>query len=321
MSPISDWPEWRCPEDGLPLHTNGESMTCGGAHAFPIRNAIPRFVPSSTYADHFGAQWNRYRLVQLDSYMGRGFSEERLRRCSGEDVWSRLSGMQVLECGCGAGRFTEVLLSHGARVTSIDLSTAVDANVASFPDGPSHRVAQADITRLPFAPMQFQLVVCLGVIQHTPNPERTIEALYNHVAPGGSLIVDHYTDKFGWYTRTAPLFNAWLKRLPTEKATVITERLVDALLPLHKGTRNIPLVRSIVGRLSPLMTYYVASPELPDPVQREMALLDTHDSLTDWYKHFRTREQIRGKLQSLGMKDIWCDYGGNGVEGRGKRPA
>ena len=46
----------------------------------------------------------------------------------------------------------------------------------------------------------------------------------------------------------------------------------------------------------------------------------THDSLTDWYKHFRTKGQIERTLESLGAVAIWCGYGGNGVEARCGRP-
>ena len=34
---------------------------------------------------------------------------------------------------------------------------------------------------LPFKPMQYDIVICLGVIQHTPNPEKTIKKLYEQV--------------------------------------------------------------------------------------------------------------------------------------------
>jgi hypothetical protein len=46
--------------------------------------------------------------------------------------------------------------------------------------------------------------------------------------------------------------------------------------------------------------------------------LDTHDSLTDWYKHYRSIDQIHTLLQNLGFTDIICSYGGNGVEARAR---
>jgi hypothetical protein len=157
------------------------------------------------------------------------------------------------------------------------------------------------------------------VIQHTPSPELTIQRLYDQVRPGGWLIIDHYTHDIGWYTKTAPLFRTVLKRLPTDVSMRFTERMVDFALPLHKRVARSPL-RSVVFRLSPVLTHYVTYPDLSDELQRQWALLDTHDSLTDYFKHFRTRGQIRALLERMGLADIWCEYGGNGVEARGRRP-
>jgi SAM-dependent methyltransferase len=314
-------PEWYCSDHGQSLLVSRDQLICSKGHSFPIVNGIPRFVPSTSYADPFGAQWNRYRLTQLDSYTGQPITRDRVRRCLGENIWNDLRGKEVLECGCGAGRFTEVLLATGAKVTSIDLSSAVDANALNCPIDSHHRIAQADILQLPFSPQQFDLVLCLGVIQHTPKPQETVAQLYRQVAPGGALVLDHYTYQIGWYTKTSPLFRAFLKRLPPQKGIAAAERLVDLFLPSHKraATRS-RLARALVNHMSPVVSYYTVFPELDDDLQREWALLDTHDSLTDWFKHFRTRGQIQRILEKLGAENIWCEYGGNGVEARACRP-
>jgi SAM-dependent methyltransferase len=96
----------------------------------------------------------------------------------------------------------------------LDLRSAVTANAENFAVDESHRIAQADILKLPFPAQQFDVAFCLGVIQHTPKPEETIASLFSHVAPGRALIIDHYTYEIGWYTKSAPLFRAILKRLP-----------------------------------------------------------------------------------------------------------
>ena len=49
-------------------------------------------------------------------------------------------------------------------------------------------------------------------------------------------------------------------------------------------------------------------------------LLDTHDALTDYYKHLRTREEIEASLRSCGLVDLEVSYGGNGVEARARMP-
>ncbi len=309
-----------CPLHTMPLTEVEGGLLCPTGDKYAVRDGIPRFVPENTYADAFGLQWTTYRTTQLDSHSGTTITRDHLRRCLGEETWTSLPEIQALECGCGAGRFTEVLLDRGARVTSIDLSTAVDANAVNFPVTEQHRIAQADILALPFAPRQFDLVICLGVIQHTPDPEATIASLAEHVKPGGWLVIDHYTYSISWWTKSAPLFRAVLRRLPARAGLRWTEKLVNSLLPLHKAVRGFFPAHIVVSRVSPVLCYYRAHPELGDELQREWAMLDTHDSLTDWYRHLRSRKAIRRALRAAGLSSIWCEKGGNGIEARAMRP-
>jgi SAM-dependent methyltransferase len=314
-------PQWYCPTHHAALSESGSWLICRDGHSFLIKNGVCDFVAGATYADAFGVQWQRHRLCQLDSYNGTRMSRKRLERCLGPDLWRRLPHMEVLECGCGAGRFTEVLLERGARVTSIDLSSAVQANAQTSPPSDWHRIAQADILQLPFAPEQYDLVVCLGVLQHTPNPDEAIARLWAQVKPGGWLVIDHYTFDLSWYTKTAPLFRAWLRRMPAGESMRWTDRLVKYLLPLHRAVRNVPLAQKFVSRISPVLSYYHVCPELPDELQYEFALLDTHDSLTDWYKHRRSAGRIRKLLTRLGGDEISSTYAGIGVEARATKPS
>lgn len=313
-------PEWVCPDHRRPLEPRHERLVCPSDHSWPVRGGIARFVPDGSYASAFGTQWKRYPRTQLDSHSGLPISEERLRRCIGEQLWAELRELDVLEVGCGAGRFTEPLLYTEARVTSVDLSEAVEVNAANFPTSPQHRVAQADAQRLPFVPGQFDVVLCLGVVQHTPDTEKTLAALAEHVRPGGHLVVDHYVRTWRWYTRTAPLVRQVLKRLPPEKGLVATELLVDVFRPLHQRVRG-TAGRVLLNRVSPVTVYDDVYPQLGENLLREWALLDTHDMLTDWYKHRRSVEEVRGALERLGLVEIWVAPGGNGVEARARRPA
>jgi 2-polyprenyl-3-methyl-5-hydroxy-6-metoxy-1,4-benzoquinol methylase len=309
------WPPWRCPAHGAALEDTGDALVCERGERFAVRRKIPRFVEGESYAAAFGAQWNRYRRTQLDSYTGTTISRDRVRRCLG-DAWESLPDAHVLEAGCGAGRFTEVLLAEGALVTSIDLSEAVEANAENCPPGTRHRIAQADIMRPPFAPEQFDVVFCLGVVQHTPDSEATVAALYGQVRPGGYLAFDHYT-----YSKSrlslVYVYRPYFRRLSPEKGLRQTERLVDLLLPLHKRAGRLT---PLLTRVSPVRAYYRTHPQLPDEIQREWALLDTHDGLTDWYKHLRTRGQIAKMLKGLGAEVVRCEYAGNGVEALARKP-
>ncbi|HEX9707019.1 MAG TPA: methyltransferase domain-containing protein, partial [Steroidobacteraceae bacterium] len=156
---IAPFPALVCPVDqqALVADAAGRSLACPDGHAFPVRENIPRFVPSGqNYADAFGEQWHQYRRTQLDSYTRTTYSRDRLRRCFGEALWQRLQQpvqLQILEAGCGAGRFTEVLLATpAAAVTSTDLSSAVEPNRVNCPQSPRHRIVQSDINQFPFLP-------------------------------------------------------------------------------------------------------------------------------------------------------------------------
>ena len=106
-----DWPAWHCPRHKTLLSEQQDKLCCSEGDSFLCINQIPRFVICSHYAGAFGEQWKRYRLTQLDSYTKTTISKDRLYRCLGEPLRTSLKGKHVLECGCGAGRFTEVIFS------------------------------------------------------------------------------------------------------------------------------------------------------------------------------------------------------------------
>ena len=326
MTTFASFPPFIDPVDGRPLAPVPGGLSAGG-QTYAIVDGVPSLLPgSSGYVDAFGDQWNRWRLTQLDSHTGTPISRDRLLRCLGPTLVAELSDpvrqVDVLEAGCGAGRFTEVLLSMpSVRLTSVDLSSAVEANQRNFPQDGRHRVARCDICRPPFREGSFGVVMCLGVIQHTPDPERTIESLFQLVRPGGWLVIDHYAPSWRHWTKvTALALRQVVKRLPPAARMRTCETLVDMFLPLHRAVRHMPLAQQALSRISPLLTYYHAHPELADHHQYEWALLDTHDHLADWYKHLRTPEQIAKILRRLGGEDVVSVPGGNGAEARCRRP-
>ena len=325
-------PELRCIPHGHPLapvsvgaRSNGveeaTTLKCAFGCTVPVVGGIPRFVPSDDYAAAFGWQWTHFQKSQLDSHTGTTISRDRLTRCLGGDL-SVVRGKSVLEAGCGAGRFTEILLSAGARVFAADLSVAVEANYANCGESSEYFVCQADIRRLPVVPASFDVVMCLGVVQHTPEPEATIAALASYLKPGGLLAIDHYSDH---YPVTAPrrVLRELLLRMPPERARRIALGTARALVPVHRALwqrrRGFGRLRKYLGRVSPLVDYYDAYPELGTQLLSEWAVLDTHDTLTDQYKHLRKPNEIRETLEDLGLADIEVERGGNGVEARARR--
>jgi SAM-dependent methyltransferase len=320
-----------CPtHQELVVQSDQEAYVCPRGCRYPIVSRIPRFVPATSYADSFGLQWNAFRRTQLDSFTGTTLSRDRLARIAGGSL-DAMRAKTVLEAGCGAGRFTEVMLAAGARVFAFDLSSAVEANLENCGHFENYFVCQADVQCLPVLPGTFDVVVCVGVIQHTPDPEKTIEKLCSYVRPGGWLYIDHYPPDYP----TTPSRRAlrWLLlRTSPRFALGFCSALVRLLWPIHRwtwrllrapGTRLHWWARKVTAALlylSPVVDYQWAYSELGPQLLRTWALLDTHDTLTDRFKHLRSESQICTQLAKCGMVDVHTQLGGNGIEARARRP-
>jgi SAM-dependent methyltransferase len=295
-------------------------IACPRGCIFAIEDGVPRFVSRDNYAAQFGLQWRRYQRTQLDSYTGQPISRQRLERCLGSPL-DRLKGKLVLECGCGAGRFTELLIDNCELVVSMDLSDAVDANLKNCSDRKPYILCQADINNSPLPRRFFDIVVCLGVIQHSPSPEQMIASLAEHLKPGGMLVIDHYTLKsvlrrVSHVLSLAFPLRAIFKRLSPELGLKMSIALTGVCDPIRKRTCKWFWLDRVVGRAFPSRCYYNTFTSLDPKICYEWNELDTHDYFTDYYKHFRTREQIQATLATLGFHSITCIYAGNGVEAR-----
>jgi SAM-dependent methyltransferase len=307
----------REPDTGATLTASGDWLVSNSGAAYPIVNNIPRFVSSENYAADFGAQWKRFPRTQLDSYTGHPISRDRLARCF-QGQLRNVSGCRVLEAGSGAGRFTEILLDHGAVLDSFDMSVAVEANAHNNGER-QFTLVQGDIRHIPFEREAYEYVVCLGVLQHTPNTEESIAKLWEMVRPGGKLVIDHY-DWNRWRLPPpiggiSPLYRQIVLRLPRAKRWEAVKRHVDFWFPHFWRYRDNRWAQRLLSRIGGINFYYGGLPLSSRQEFYEWALLDTHDALTDVYKRLRTVRSIRRTLERLGATDLIVTKGALGIEG------
>jgi SAM-dependent methyltransferase len=269
------------------------------AAAYPIRTGIPRFVPAENYASTFGLQWNRFPRTQLDSNSGVPISRNRFFATSG---WTdeELNGRRVLDVGCGSGRFAEVALGAGARLVAVDYSAAVDACAANLA-GPGRDFVQADIDRLPFRESVFDFVYCIGVLQHTPDPDRAFRSLLPPLRPAGKIAVDVYPKT--WMNMVWPKY--WLrpitKRIRPARLFAFVQWMVPALLPLSRALGRIPVAGRKLRWLIPVANYEGIHP-LNEQQLREWAVLDTFDMLSPAHDHPRSRAELHEWIKSAGLQ-------------------
>lgn len=297
--------------------TAGTLVSADGAHRYPIRDGVPRFVQDDDYATSFGFQWNKFRQTQLDSHSGLPISADRFYSFS---EWrpEELEGRRVLDAGCGAGRFTEVALAAGAEVIAVDYSSAVDACWENHRGHPRLNVVQADIYRLPFAPESFDYVYCFGVLQHTPNVCGAFLSLPPQLRPGGKLAVDLYPRMALNLLWPKYWLRPFTKRLRKDRLFRIVERAVPLLLPVSRALQRVPRFGRKLRYLVPVANYEAEFP-LTRTQLYEWAVLDTFDALASEHDQPQSAAALREGFLYAGMVDIEIDRPGFLV-GRGRRP-
>ena len=101
-----------------------------------------------------------------------------------------LSGKQVIDVGCGGGILAESMQRRGAKVTGIDLSDAALSVARLHLLESGLEVDYVEISAEDMAaqrPAGFDVVTCLEMLEHVPDPASTVAACRALVKPGGSV--------------------------------------------------------------------------------------------------------------------------------------
>ncbi len=106
------------------------------------------------------------------------------------DRHASLAGKKVLDVGCGGGILSEAMAQRGADVTGIDMGEA-PLNIAklhALESGVSVKYQQIPVEQLAEEmPASFDVVTCLEMLEHVPDPASIIQACYKLVKPGGMV--------------------------------------------------------------------------------------------------------------------------------------
>ena len=300
------------PKNNLPLHSvRGQMLVDMQGNFFPIVNGVPRIAHLNNYATNFGVQWNKFDKTQLDRD-GDGLVLSR-KRFFVETGWAAhdLNKKDILEVGSGAGRFSKVLLEHtNAQLYSIDYSDAVTANFKNNGEIAPDRfhLYQASIYEIPFLDNSFDKVFCLGVLQHTPNFQLSVQSLIRKAKPGGEIVVDFYPIK-GWWTMVHAkyILRPLTKRLTHDMLFNLINKNIDWLINVSKLFNKIGL--SILTRFLPLVDLRTIPLNLLTEAQlREWVILDTFDMFSPEHDHPHRIEAVAEMFRRCGAKVTFSGF-------------
>ncbi len=103
-----------------------------------------------------------------------------------------LDGKRVVDVGCGGGILSEAMAARGAKVLGIDLADKPlgVAKLHRLESGAAvdYRLVAAEALAAE-APGSFDVVTCMELLEHVPDPASTIRACAALVRPGGTVVV------------------------------------------------------------------------------------------------------------------------------------
>ena len=197
-------------------HIMAGKLSCAACQAlFSICDGVPVLLPANLEtvkletASRFAEEWTRWKDL-------RGYYEEEffawVAPVTGEDF----RGKTVFEGGCGKGRHTAIVASHGARaIVSLDLGESAFIAFAHTRDLPNAHVIIGDLLHPPVRPT-FDLAFSVGVLHHLPDPAAGFASLASRVRNGGRVFFWVYGYEGNeWITRYInPIRKAVTSKLP-----------------------------------------------------------------------------------------------------------
>lgn len=115
------------------------------------------------------------------------------RRAYDDLAWERVTTLlpeqgPIVDAGCGVGRWARRLLGLGYQVIGVEQAPGMIAELRRRPPGPGFTVVEGSMAEV-ILPATAGLVLAMGSLQYTDDPEQTVRHLAGWLRPGGVLAV------------------------------------------------------------------------------------------------------------------------------------
>jgi SAM-dependent methyltransferase len=268
-----------CPDGHGRLRLESGEWTCAQCGRLGVeQGGIARFVEQA-HLESFGTQWNRFDVVRDDE-------DRRVLEVKTGVKLDELSGLRVLDAGCGGGRYSRLAAMAGARVVGADHSSAVEKASEVCRDLPRADFLQADLKRLPLEPGSFDLVFSIGVMHHDRETRAVFDEVSKMVCPGGRMAV--------WLYRRNTWWQEWLNERMRRRALAMSPERLERWCRRLSWWGGVPVLNKLLNKLINFSNH-------PDA---ELRMCDTYDWYAPTYQHHHTVAELREWFESAGFGDL-----------------
>lgn len=261
-----------------------------------VKGAGPHVDHATVHS--FGEEWEKFDR----------FSEQDIKEGGDQyfDIVPKetlLNAIQVLDLGCGSGRWTRYMSPLVGRIEAVDPNQNI-LNVALVNrDLDNARFSQAGVGDIPFENGSFDLIVCLGVLHHVPNTAEALQRAALKLRKGGHFLLylyyalDGRGPLFKMLFHLSTVFRRIISRMPGKMKRVICDLIaIFVYLPFVGLNKLVGAFNAKAGAKMPL-SYY------GDKSFRWMRT-DALDRFgTPLEKRF-TKAEIRDMMVNAGLTDL-----------------
>ena len=204
----------------------------------------------------------------------------------------------VVDCGCGGGQHVQFVAPYARSVLGIDLNTVELAQEHN--KGASNvSFAEGDLAHIRLD-TQYDIVYCIGVIQHTIDPDLTFQNIKNFVKPGGLLILWCYSKEGNWpnWLILEPIKRLIILKLPKSILQFLATVLTAFLYPIVYSVYLMPF------HSLPYYEYFGNFRKLSFARNR----LNVFDKLNAPITNFITREQVGHWFNKQEFTNVHIDH-------------